>query len=66
MKYKTKKNIITLNQMSDLKLEDKFNVFYRFRFYVDYLKVNKNDSKISKKKSWLWFKENYKKKNFLL
>jgi len=64
MKFKTKKNITTLSQMSDLKLEDKFNVFYKFRFHVDYLNVNTNDTKISKKKSWVWFKENYKKKKF--
>ena len=50
MKFKTKKNITTLSQMSDLKLEDKFNVFYKFRFHVDYLNVNTNDTKISKKK----------------
>ena len=64
MKFKPKKNMTTLNQMSGLKLEDKFNVFYKFRFHVDYLKVNTNNKKISKKKSWLWFRENYKKKKF--
>ena len=57
MKLEIKKNF-KLNQMSNLNFEEKFNIFYKFRFHPDYLKINTNKKKISKVKSKIWFKKN--------
>lgn len=51
---------IKLNQMSNLNFEEKFNIFYKFRFHADYLKINKNKKKIPKAESKKWFKKNKK------
>ena len=64
MKFAQKNNVPTLDQMSNLKLDEKFNIFYKFRFHKDYLKVNVDNKRVSKNKSWIWFKENSKKKKF--
>ena len=45
-----------------INLNNKFKFFYKYRFDPDYLKFNPNKKKFSKKKSYKWFKLNYKKK----
>ena len=59
MKSKIPKKI-ELSQMSNLNFEEKFKIFYKFRFHPDYLKININKKKISKKESKIWFKKNRK------
>jgi len=49
-----------LDQMSNLNFDEKFNIFYKFRFHTDYLKINKNKKKIPKTESKKWFKKNKK------
>jgi ribosomal protein S18 acetylase RimI-like enzyme len=53
---------IKLYQMRNLNFDEKFNIFYKFRFHPDYLKNNTNKNKILKKESKIWFKKNLKKK----
>ena len=56
---------VRLRKMSDIRLDEKFEVFYKFRFDKDFLK-NNTDKKIHKKKdSLIWFKKNHKKKLLL-
>ena len=62
MSIKTKKIKIKLNQMSKFNFDEKFNIFYKFRFHPDYLKININKKKISKVESKIWFKKNNKLK----
>ena len=57
-----KKQEIKLDQLSRLKFDQKFDIFYKFRFHNDYLRVNIDQKKISKKKSKEWFKINYKER----
>ena len=59
---KFKKQEIKLDQLSRLKFDQKFDIFYKFRFNNDYLKVNIDQKKISKKNSKEWFKENHTKR----
>lgn len=58
MKFKNQE--IKLNQLTRLKFDQKFDIFYKFRFHDDYLRVNIDQKKISKKKSKEWFKINHK------
>ena len=60
MKFKFIKQKIKLNQLSSLKFDQKFDIFYKFRFHSDYLRVNIDQKKISKKISKEWFKKNYR------
>lgn len=53
---------IKLYQMRNLNFDEKFNIFYKFRFHPDYLENNTNKNKILKKESKIWFKINLKKK----
>jgi len=62
MSNKTKNVIVKLNQMSKFNFDEKFNIFYKFRFHPDYLKINTNKKKISKVESKIWFKKNKKLK----
>ena len=57
-----KKQQIKLDQLSRLKFDQKFCIFYKFRFHKDYLQVNNNQKKISKTNSKKWFKLNYKER----
>lgn len=59
MKSVTQKKV-KLSQMSNLNFGEKFNIFYKFRFHPDYLKINTNKKKFSKKESKIWFKKNKK------
>jgi RimJ/RimL family protein N-acetyltransferase len=53
---------IKLSLLRKYKFEDKFKIFYRFRFDKDYLKYNIDKRKFSRKSSKIWYKNNYKKK----
>ena len=57
-----KKQEIKLDQLSLFKFDQKFNIFYKFRFHSDYLRVNIDQKKISKKKSKEWFRVNHKER----
>ena len=59
---KFKKQEIKLDQLSRLKFDQKFDIFYKFRFNSDYLKVNVSKKKISKKISKEWYRKNHSKK----
>lgn len=59
---KFKKQDIKLDQLSLFKFDQKFNIFYKFRFHSDYLRVNIDQKKISKKKSKEWFRVNHKER----
>ena len=47
---KFKKQEIKLDQLTQLRFDQKFDIFYKFRFHNDYLRVNIDQKKISKKK----------------
>lgn len=51
--------------MSNLNFDEKFKIFYKFRFHSDYLKINTNKKKISKIKSKIWLKKNIKFRKLL-
>lgn len=59
---KFKKQEIKLDQLTRLKFDQKFDIFYKFRFHNDYLRVNIDQKKISKKNSREWFKINHKER----
>ena len=59
---KFKKQEIKLDQLSRLKFDQKFDIFYKFRFNSDYLKVNVSKKRISKEVSKEWYKKNHSKK----
>lgn len=61
---KFKKQEIKLDQLSRFKFDQKFNIFYKFRFHSDYLRVNIDQKKISKKNSKEWFRANHKERKF--
>ena len=61
---KFKKQEIKLNQLSRFKFDQKFDIFYKFRFHSDYLRVNIDQKKISKKNSKEWFRVNHKERKF--
>tara|TARA_B100000787_G_scaffold160969_1_gene140400 strand:- start:2651 stop:3067 length:417 start_codon:yes stop_codon:yes gene_type:complete len=50
--------------MSNIRFDEKFDIFYKFRFHKDYLKNNIDQKKQTKKESKKWFKKNYKKRKF--
>jgi len=62
MQINKKKKLIKLSQLRKFNFEEKFNIFYKYRFHPDYLKININKKKISKNKSKIWFKKNIKYK----
>ena len=57
-----KKQEIKLDQLSRFKFDQKFDIFYKFRFHSDYLRVNIDQKKISKKNSKEWFRVNHKER----
>jgi hypothetical protein len=57
---KFEKQEIKLNQLNQLKFDQKFDIFYKFRFHNDYLQVNIDQKKISKKNSKEWFRINHR------
>ena len=65
MQFLIIKKGVRLVKMSNKKLDEKFEVFYKFRFDKDFLKNNTDKQIYKKKKSLIWFKKNYKKKLLL-
>jgi hypothetical protein len=53
---------IKLSLLRKYKFDDKFKIFYRFRFDKDYLKYNIDKRKFSRDSSKIWFKNNHHKK----
>lgn len=62
MSINTEKKIVKLSQMYNLNFDEKFKIFYKFRFHSDYLNVNVDKEKKSKTQSKIWLKENIKYK----
>ena len=65
MQFLIIKKGVRLVKMSNKKLDEKFEVFYKFRFDKDFLKNNTDKQIYKKKESLIWFKKNYKKKLLL-
>ena len=60
MSINTEKKIVKLSQMYKFNFDEKFNIFYKFRFHPDYLNININKEKKSRTQSKIWLKKNIK------
>jgi len=62
MSINAEQKIVKLSQMCNFNFDEKFNIFYKFRFHPDYLNVNINKEKKSRTQSKIWLKKNIKYK----